>query len=152
MRARAFALRGAFADALAGFHAREEMEGVEPLDVTSTATVHAEPKPAKRRTVEATAAAVVDAAQVDAAVVDAAPEPVDAKPVDAKPKDTSVAACVLEFAKLWRHSDDGKTAAKAIQAQWQFKAVQEMANATDEQRESFIAEVATAVGKLDGAK
>ena len=48
MRARAFALRGAFADALAGFHSREEMEDVEPIDVTSTATVHpATPEPAR---------------------------------------------------------------------------------------------------------
>ncbi len=39
MRARAFALRGAFADALAGFHAREELED-EPRDVTASATVH----------------------------------------------------------------------------------------------------------------
>lgn len=39
MRARAFALRGAFADALAGFHAREELDD-EPRDVTASATVH----------------------------------------------------------------------------------------------------------------
>ena len=84
---------------------------------------------------------------VDAAQVDSAPEP-----VDAKPKDTSVAVCVLEFAKLWRHSDAGKTSAKAIQEKYKFKAVQELASSTDDQRESFLAEVATAVGALDGAK
>ena len=139
MRARAFALRGAFADALAGFHAREEMEDVEPIDVTPSVTVHAEPKPAKRRTIEATAAAVVDAAQVDTAQATTAPEP-----VDAKPKDTSVAVCVLEFAKLWRHSDAGKVAAKAIQEKWKFKAVQELAGSADCDRESFLAEVAAA--------
>ncbi len=38
MRARAFALRGAFADALAGFHAREELEDIETVtgEVTGT--------------------------------------------------------------------------------------------------------------------
>lgn len=47
MRARAFALRGAFADALAGFHAREEFDELE--DVTSSATVVPEAKAAKVR-------------------------------------------------------------------------------------------------------
>jgi hypothetical protein len=43
MRARAYALRGAFADALMGFHAREEMEDVtSPTDVTASATVRTE--------------------------------------------------------------------------------------------------------------
>lgn len=35
MRARAYALRGAFADALMGFHAREEMEDVQEAEVVS---------------------------------------------------------------------------------------------------------------------
>jgi hypothetical protein len=39
MRARAYALRGAFADALMGFHAREEMEDVVPFDVTGEPVV-----------------------------------------------------------------------------------------------------------------
>jgi hypothetical protein len=43
MRARAYALRGAFADALLGFHAREEMEDVTTAaDVTASATVRTE--------------------------------------------------------------------------------------------------------------
>lgn len=51
MRARSFALRGAFADALAGFHSREEMEDSDPIDVTSTAYVHpATPEPARTAT------------------------------------------------------------------------------------------------------
>lgn len=49
MRARAFALRGAFADALAGFHAREEMED-ELKEVEHQ--VVPEPKQAKARTVQ----------------------------------------------------------------------------------------------------
>jgi hypothetical protein len=52
MRARSFALRGAFADALAGFHAREEIED-DMMDVTATATVRVpEAAPAKVREVE----------------------------------------------------------------------------------------------------
>lgn len=52
MRARAFALRGAFADALAGFHAREEIED-DLVDVTASASVRVpEAAPAKVRDVE----------------------------------------------------------------------------------------------------
>lgn len=50
LRARAFALRQAFADALAGFHAREEIE--DEVDVTASARVVPEPKPDRRRAVE----------------------------------------------------------------------------------------------------
>ncbi len=51
LRARAFALRGSFADALLGFHAREEME--DAVDVTAQATVREElPKGRKPRVVE----------------------------------------------------------------------------------------------------
>lgn len=52
MRARAFALRDTFADTLAGFKMAEEMIDADPIDVTSTATVHDEPKPGKVRTVK----------------------------------------------------------------------------------------------------
>jgi hypothetical protein len=52
MRARAFALRDTFADTLAGFKMAEEMADADPIDVTSTATVHDEPKPGKVRTVK----------------------------------------------------------------------------------------------------
>jgi hypothetical protein len=61
MRARAFALRGAFADALAGFHAREEMEDSEPIDVTATAVVRpATPEPARVAAPAVSAAVSVD--------------------------------------------------------------------------------------------
>lgn len=51
LRARSYALRGAFADALAGFHAREEVDD-EPKDaeVMSVRDAAASPAPAKRRT------------------------------------------------------------------------------------------------------
>ena len=50
LRARAFALRSAFADALSGFHAREEIED-DMIDVTSTASVRV-PEPVAGRTRE----------------------------------------------------------------------------------------------------
>lgn len=48
LRARAFALRGAFADALLGFHAKEEMDDAVPIDVTASATVHEDPPKARK--------------------------------------------------------------------------------------------------------
>ncbi len=71
LRARSYALRGAFADALAGFHCREEMEDVEPRDVEHTMLPN--PAPAKERvapteqataTVSATSAHTVPEQQV----------------------------------------------------------------------------------------
>jgi hypothetical protein len=54
LRARAFALRAAYADALAGFAQREEVEDME--DVTASVRVIPEPVAAKTRTVVAPAA------------------------------------------------------------------------------------------------
>jgi hypothetical protein len=72
MRARAFALRGAFADALAGFHAREEMEDSEVIDVTATATVRpATPEPAR---IVAPADVAPASAPVDAPAAEKKPE------------------------------------------------------------------------------
>jgi hypothetical protein len=65
LRARAFALRGAFADALLGFHAKEEMEDA-PIDVTASATVRDEaPKGRKIKQVDASPAPVAQAPVVD---------------------------------------------------------------------------------------
>jgi hypothetical protein len=62
LRARAFALRGAFADALLGFHAREEVE--DYVDVTASAQVREEPRGRKVRQVapaiDSTAAPAAD--------------------------------------------------------------------------------------------
>jgi hypothetical protein len=78
MRARAFALRGAFADALAGFHAREEMDDV--IDVTADAVVRpATPEPAR------TAPTV----PVDDTAL--ASTPVSAAPVATQPTNTEAA-------------------------------------------------------------
>lgn len=63
LRARAFALRTVFADALAGFHAKEEMDD-EPREVE--ATVRSEPRPARARTVAADPLKLSDAEQAKA--------------------------------------------------------------------------------------
>lgn len=72
LRARAFALRQAFADALAGFHAREEIE--DEVDVTASARVIPEPKPARRRAVEPAAEQPADKGQGAATEASAADE------------------------------------------------------------------------------
>jgi hypothetical protein len=80
LRARAFALRGSFADALLGFHAREEMEDVQ--DVTAQATVRNEPRGRKPRVVtpsftEPTPASVDAGAGVEpSAIMSGAGDPV----------------------------------------------------------------------------
>lgn len=65
LRARAFAIRAAYADALAGFAQREEVEDME--DVTASARVIPEAANAKVRTIQSSPAAVD---QVDSVAVD----------------------------------------------------------------------------------
>lgn len=163
LRARAFALRTVFADALAGFHAKEELDD-EPREVE--ATVHADPKPAKRRTIETTAApAAVEPeptagpATTATAEAPAAGKTEEAKTVgehladtqaEQKPKDLSVEKCVAEFSALWKHSDAGKTRAKAIQQAWNLEKIADLAGAADGDREAFLAEVAEGMALVKG--
>ncbi len=154
MRCRAFALRDTFADALAGMHGVEEMEGM--TDVTATATVRAEPKPAKRRTVEATADAAVAAAHVEtkgepvAEQTQADAPTLGEQVAEAKP--ATVDQCVVEFAKLWRHSDEGKAIAKEIQAAWKLDRIPDLAGSSQEDLGAFLADVKAGWEKLGGAK
>jgi hypothetical protein len=171
LRARAFALRTVFADALAGFHAKEELDD-EPVDITASATVRAEPKPAKRRTVEAAekeiTPPIVNASETEAAVITAKEESLaamredehaakaepkaadDTKPEAQPAKDLSVAVCVSEFSKLWKHSDAGKARAKAIQQAWKLEKIADLAGAADGDREAFLAEVEEAMAMVEG--
>lgn len=146
LRARAFALRTAFADALAGFHAREEIDD-EPVDVTASATVRQEPKPAKRRTVEATADAVVAAAQVETepAPADHPEAPLPETKVEPAPaQDTSVPACQAAFGKLWKFNEDGKKAAVEILKSWKIERVAELDASDDTDRAEFLLAVSNA--------
>ncbi|HAT10283.1 MAG TPA: hypothetical protein DCS97_06760 [Planctomycetes bacterium] len=153
LRARAFALRGAFADALAGFNSREEMEDTEPREVE--ATVHAEPKPAKRRTVEATADAVIAAAKVETEPAPAdhpeAPLP-ETKAEPAPVKDTSVPACQAAFGKLWKFSEDGKKSAVEILKLWKIERVAELEASDDEDRAEFLLAVSNASVRIGVAQ
>jgi hypothetical protein len=166
MRARAFALRGSFADALAGFSSREEMEDVEPREVE--ATVHSEPKPAKRRTVAVAdplnlSAAEQVKAEAEAEAQNKKDEPAaeqtqaegktlgeHAADAGIPPKDISPEACVREFSALWKHSEAGKARAKAIQVAWKLEKIADMAGAADGDRESFLAEVAEGLALVKG--
>ena len=162
MRARAFALRDTFADALAGMHGVEEMEGI--VDVTDSVTVHADPKPARRRAALAVADPLNLSAGEQAQVEIDAEQKAEAKPeenktlgehvaeapAEQKPKDLSVEKCVAEFSALWKHSDAGKTRAKAIQQTWRLEKIADLAGAAEGDREAFLAEVAEADAKLEG--
>lgn len=175
MRARAFALRGAFGDALAGFHSREEMEDSEPIDVTASASVRSEPKPAKKRAVgpiadplnlsaaeqarieaeaeienKGTPAAVESQPPAAATAETAPPAPAAGEATAPAKKDTSVATCIAEFSKLWRHSDAGKSRAKAIQTAWNLTKIDELGGAADGDREAFLVEVGEAMAAVEG--
>lgn len=165
MRARAFALRGAFGDALAGFHSREEMDDAEPREVE--ATVRNEPRPAKARTIEATADAVVAAAQVETKDEPAAEQTqtegktigehlaeTQAKDEQPAKRDTSVEACVKAYTALWNGPGESRNKAKAIRAAWNLGQIADLAGAADGDRESFLVEVENAQKEIaaGGAK
>lgn len=167
------AARRRFADVLCGMHVGEEMEDAQVVDVTASATVRAEPKPAKRRTVNAeteTHSGVTSQGTTSAPGRETAEDRAedaqqfgDQKPAEEKTlgehlaqtqsaeqpaqhaaKDTSVATCTREFEKLWKHSDAGKARAKAIQASWNLKMIADLAGAADGDREAFLIEVENA--------
>lgn len=172
MRARAFALRGAFGDALAGFHSREEMEDVEPREVE--ATVRSEPRPAKARIIETTTApAAVDPAPVEtgtdtgAAPAAGSTDPAagqsaetktlgehvaDAQAKDTAPvkRDTSVDACIKAYQGLWNGPGECRAKAKAIRAAWNLGQIADLAGAGEDDREAFLIEVENA--QKDGGK
>jgi hypothetical protein len=162
LRARAFALRGAFADALSGFHAREEMDDV--VDVTASATVHTDPKPAKRRTVkpdDSTHSGITSQGTANAhgretaedRAEDAAQfsdQNTEAEKTTAE-KDVSVERCTADFARLWKLSEAGKAVAKKIQASWRLEKIADLAGSSDDDREAFLMEVGEALAAMEGA-
>lgn len=159
LRARAFALRTVFADALAGFHAREEIE--DEVDVTATATVHSEPRPAKRRT-----APTVDAPPTPPPVDEPAAEQtqtdgktlgehaadagVPAEQPAAAPEPT-VARCQDATAALMKRGAGGKVAVQGIMKRWNLRDVAQLGDMTAEDRQAYLDEVAEADAKLEPA-
>lgn len=138
MRARAFALRGAFADALAGFHSREEMEDTL-VDVTASSTVHDEPKPAKVRTVEkeeskAEPGPTPEQAPRETEQVDGSDdqEPVVIEGADEPPKTITIKDCVEQATRLFK-TEDGKRLLKDHLKAWKVEKVQELGELPDEE-------------------
>jgi hypothetical protein len=155
MRARAFALRDTFADALAGMHAVEEMEGL--VDVTATATVHAEPQPAKRRTVPAVESKPEPTKGAETVITKQTP-PADEPPAEqtqtgditppAKPEPT-VTRCQDVTAALMKRGAGGKALVAGIMKRWSLALVTDLAQLTDDDRQAYIDEVAEADAKLE---
>lgn len=164
LRARAFALRTVFADALAGFHAKEELDD-EPVDVTASATIHSEPRPAKRRSspapVEPNDAAPSPAApaasepakdEAPGAGAPAAEQGAADSPKDepaAKPEPT-VARCQDVTAALMKRGNGGKALVAGIMKRWQLRDVAQLGELTPEDRQAYIDEVVEADVKLEG--
>lgn len=97
LRARAFALRSAFADALAGFHAREEMEdGPQDAEFRVVPDRVPEPKPAKRRPIK----------PVDVPAQEPEPEP--AQEHAPEPETTNDAADIMREDDYRRVIEDAK--------------------------------------------
>lgn len=156
MRARAFALRDTFADALAGMHAVEEMEDV--VDVTASATVRAEPKAAKRRTVGAVAdplnlsaagqVAVEAEAEIENKKDKPAAEQTKTLEVQTAPKPTT-ARCQDVTGALMKRGPGGKVMAQGIMARWKLAVVAELEQLTDDDRQAYIDEIQDADAKLE---
>lgn len=129
MRARAFALRGAFGDALAGFHAREELDDeVGLVDVTASAVVRAHIPEAVDATVRA-----LPAVKTVEAVAEIIPEPTAPTP------DLSITACHAALTKLWKAD---KPRAQGVLNFFGLKQVSELKDADDETRARFLDHVA----------
>lgn len=162
LRARAFALRTVFADALAGFHAKEELDD-EPREVE--ATVHSEPRPAKRRTAPTVDAPAVPQGQAaEPTPPQAAAEP-DGKTLGehaadagipaeqpaaqpAKPEPT-VNRCQDVTAALMKRGAGGKALVAGIMKRWSLTLVTDLAQLTDDDRQAYIDEIAEADAKLE---
>jgi len=142
MRARAFALRDTFADGLAGFHAREELEDL--VDVTATSTVLPEPSQAKVR--ELPAAVIPPPAPVEPP----ASSPAEMAPGAGAPPARDVSVEVLHKAAtaLWKKGSAGKAAAAEILQRWSLKEVAELAGADATTRGEFLDEIEKAAGSL----
>jgi hypothetical protein len=133
LRARSYALRGAFADALAGFHAREEMEDMREVEATVTSTMPV----------------LVPAVAREPLAVEPEPQP-EQQPEQPQEPQPEVERPTLEdvtasFAKLWKAS---KPAGKAILERWQVAKVAEIMNSPAPQRSAFIDDCEEAEARL----
>ena len=144
MRARSFALRDTFTDALAGFHSVEEMEG-SLVDVTAGSTVHDEPKAGKVRVSKAKETA------------DKAPETKQQAPADHPeapiPKAITIKDCVEQATRLFK-TEDGKRLLKDHLKSWKVEKVQELGELPDEEIARYfhkLEEIVAVHVKMHGA-
>lgn len=147
LRARAFAIRAAYADALAGFAQREEME--DAVEVTAErVTSVPDAQPAKVREIASAPAIVDPVASVRAENTTdpvAGDEPVI---VEDLPADITTEFLQKELTVLWRMTPNGKDRAKAILAKWNLLAVSDMGGTDQEGRAQFLGEVRAAVAEM----
>jgi|GEM_PF-7098062 len=152
MRARAFALRDAFSDALAGFHSKEEMEDAGAIDVTATATIHDEPKAGKARKalpdhkpgvttggdVSATCAGDVvrEFGATDEFGVVSTALPAEQEP----PNLITVTDCKARVAELWK-TPDGKKLVKDHLATWKLTGVEQLGEMEPDEPGRFLAKL-----------
>ena len=168
MRARAFALRDTFTDALAGFHAVEEMDGA--IDVTASSTVHDEPKAGKVRTIKdkvppAGTEKEADAAKVTSYASNDDKEPVVILGADEPTKEPERVLTNLEKAQaiepadvtvdlIWKRClvlvslKEPKGAGPCLQqvikennAKWKIATVSDLGGETDDQRKAYLVEL-----------
>lgn len=165
MRARAFALRGAFADALAGFHSREEMEDSPLIDVTASSSVQDEPKPGRVRlakedvkpSVKPAPAAVATNDDNDPVVILDETSAIEPKKTNLEFAQAIDAAAVTVDA-IWKRclqlsqtkSPVGagaclQTVIKETSAKWGIKTVSDLGGETDLARKQYLVELETRV-------
>ena len=154
MRARAFALRGAFADALAGFYSREEMEDSQLVDVTATSTVHDGPKQGKARTIRVPIAQAEEVKTEVETVTAQDSEPVVVLGAEIEPEKKLITYPELQtqVAALWKTAQ-GKEIVKTQMKVWKIEAIKELAEMEPEEMQRFsdkLAEVVAIQTKLHG--
>ena len=156
MRARAFALRDTFADALAGFQSYEESKDSELIDVTPTASVHAEPKVGKARTVKAESVKPdVGPTAEEVAVVHLPTEEAETLP-DPMPQEMAVitmADLQKQATDLWKTAD-GKQLVKDHMKTWKIAQISEVGEFEEGERKHYfdrLNEVGAAHIQIKGA-
>ena len=144
MRARAFALRDTFADALAGFQSYEESKDSELIDVTPSASVHAEPKVGKSRTIktESVKPDVKPEATPEAEEVAVVHLPTDENEVvpDPMPQDmpaVTMADLQKQAAELWKTAD-GKQLVKGHMKTWKIAQISEVGEFEEGERKHYF--------------
>lgn len=143
-------------EAVLGVKTPDDVEAEEPREVE--ATVHDEPRPARRRSAAAITEAppaAVESGPIAGPATTATPEAPAAgaeKPADppAAP-DTSVKRCQDVTAALIQRGPGGKALVAGIMQAWKLRDVAQLGELTDEDRQAYIDHIAEADAKLEPA-